>query len=226
MSRSDDIATVLGDPPQVHDGAPRGIWSTDRSCYQFIADSCPATAATLETGLGSSTALFARWSTAHTCVVHSADEVERFCEYAAERDLEISHIAFEVGSSDLVLPRLDVPPVDVAFIDGGHGFPLPILDWFYAARLLRPGGVVVIDDIQLPSVSDYLVRFLQRDPRWTHAGGDSTKWIAFRKGSDVQLPEEWLQQPFLGGPRPAPFRLRWRQELRRFASRIKHAVRR
>ena len=43
--------------------------------------------------------------------------------------------------SDEVLVRQDPydRPLDVVFVDGGHGFPVPMIDWFYGAGRLRRG---------------------------------------------------------------------------------------
>lgn len=197
-----ELDAILADPPLVHPDAADGVWRTSRSCYEYLLRVAEG-AVTLETGLGASTVIFAQRSLSHTCVVHSVEERDRLCAYATERGILLDRVAFEIGSSTDVLPGIDGPATDVLFIDGGHGFPTPIVDWFYAGRHLKVGGVVVIDDIQLPHVANYLVRFLHADPRWTQASGDSNKWIAFRKNEQMAFPEEWESQPFLGAPHEA-----------------------
>jgi len=37
-------------------------------------------------------------------------------------------------------------------IDGAHGFPYPILDWWYVAPHVKVGGHVLLDDAYLPAV--------------------------------------------------------------------------
>ena len=47
----------------------------------------------------------------------------------------------------------------IALIDGEHHHPTPTLDWYYTARGLQRGAVVVVDDVQLPAprlVADYM----------------------------------------------------------------------
>lgn len=195
-ARHEDIDTVLADPPQVHWGAPNGVWATDRSCYEFIAKSLPEQGArTLETGCGISTILFAMWAAEHVCVVPHAAEVDACRAYLEQRG-HSANVAFELGWSDEVLPRLSGPPLDLVLIDGGHGFPAPIVDWYYAASRLREGGVVILDDLQLPQVRLGLSEFLEADPRWEHV--ESTqKWAAYRRLTAGLLREEWRQQPFL-----------------------------
>lgn len=211
MSRADRLASigaVVADPPRVHGGAPGGVWGTSSDCYQFMAQHLPENAVTLETGLGISTVLFALWSTRHTCVVGSSDQVDALRTYLSDHQYPADHVSYEIGTSDRVLPNLTLEPLDLFMIDGGHGFPVPAIDWYYGSQTLRAGGIVVIDDIQLPSVDDFLVRFLKLDPRWTPVGGDH-KWLAFRKEGDFSLSEEWSEQAFLGRRRqPAVTRLK------------------
>jgi hypothetical protein len=41
---------------------------------------------------------------------------------------------------------------DLGFVDGDHRFEGVFLDLYYMTRLVRPGGVVVVDDMWMPSV--------------------------------------------------------------------------
>ena len=41
---------------------------------------------------------------------------------------------------------------DFIFIDGWHTFDHTLLDCFYATRLLKVGGILVVDDVSFPSV--------------------------------------------------------------------------
>ena len=42
---------------------------------------------------------------------------------------------------------------DLAFVDGNHRFDGVFVDLFYLGRLVRPGGIVFLDDYQLPGVA-------------------------------------------------------------------------
>src|SRR3954468_15013965 len=131
------IERVIADKPPVHDFeeahfAPGGVWDTDRDCYRFLAEHCGEGDNTLETGLGISTVLFAAWGTHHTCVVPNQGEVDRCRAYCEARGIGIRSVDFQVGFSDEVLPALPPRELALLFIDGGHGFPAPIIDWYYA----------------------------------------------------------------------------------------------
>jgi hypothetical protein len=197
--RLDSVDEVRRDPPQVHPAAPGGVWETAPGCYRFLARHSRPGAKTLETGLGASTVLFAMWGTEHTCVVPSQGEVDACVEHCRARGIDLSRVEFEVGPSDRVLPELDDDGYDLFLIDGRHGFPTPIIDWYYGASRLRAGGHVVLDDAHLTQVSIGLMRFLSRDPRWTRAGG-RLKWAAFRRDHDGRLGEEYIHQGFLDRP--------------------------
>jgi predicted O-methyltransferase YrrM len=57
--------------------------------------------------------------------------------------------------SQLVLPRLvsEGRRFDLAFVDGNHRFDAVFLDLVYLGRLVRGGGIVFLDDYQLPAVA-------------------------------------------------------------------------
>ncbi len=64
--------------------------------------------------------------------------------------------------SQIVLPRLwsEGHRFDLAFVDGNHRFDAVFVDLFYLGRLLRPGGIVFLDDYQLPGIARAAAFFL------------------------------------------------------------------
>jgi predicted O-methyltransferase YrrM len=56
--------------------------------------------------------------------------------------------------SQLALPRLvgEGREFDLAFVDGDHRFEGVFLDLYFMTRLVRPDGVVVVDDMWMPAV--------------------------------------------------------------------------
>src|SRR5918992_1376202 len=56
--------------------------------------------------------------------------------------------------SQLALPRLvsEGREFDLAFVDGDHRFEGVFLDLYFMTRLVRPGGLVVVDDMWMPAV--------------------------------------------------------------------------
>lgn len=57
-----------------------------------------------------------------------------------------------------VLPRLETEGFrcELAFIDGWHTFDFVFVDFFFVDRLLRPGGLVIFDDANWPSIRPVL----------------------------------------------------------------------
>ena len=208
------VERILADPPVVHpmEAAehPRmGVWATEPSCYRFLAERCPPGTRTLETGSGLSTVLFAALGAAHICCTAGQEEADRVIEHCRSRGIETSGLRFEVGSSHRTLPPLEAAgtELDLVLVDGSHAFPLPAVDWFYAASLLGPGGVLVVVDVNLPAVR-VLVRFLDQDPRWQRAAG-TRKWRAWTRTRGGTLSEDWTEQAFYRGTRDrllAPWR--------------------
>jgi predicted O-methyltransferase YrrM len=76
----------------------------------------------------------------------------------------IEHHAEE---SQIVLPRLvtEGRSFDLAFVDGDHRFDAVFLDLYYLGRLVRRGGIVILDDYQLPGIQRAASFFL-KNIRW------------------------------------------------------------
>ena len=148
---------------------------------------------TLETGAGRSTVVFARQGARHHCVTPSEDEVARITAHCAAEGVRLDQVSFHVGFSQDVLPRLETPPLDVALIDGGHGFPIPAVDWQYIAPKLKVGGVLIIDDVDLWTGS-MIVEFLRGEAAWKEEGILRGRSAVFRLVAPF-TPHEWTKQP-------------------------------
>lgn len=96
-------------------------------------------------------------------------------------------VEFHPAESQIVLPRLlaEGRSFDLAFLDGNHRFEGVFLDLIYSGRLLKEGGVVFVDDVQLPTVAR-AVNFCIENLDWV--GEDQGKegiheWIVLRTGT-------------------------------------------
>ena len=65
-----------------------------------------------------------------------------------------SLVEFHAEMSQIALPRFlkEQRRFDFAFVDGNHRFDSVFVDLFYLGRLLRKGGVILLDDYQLPGI--------------------------------------------------------------------------
>jgi Methyltransferase domain len=95
-------------------------------------------------------------------------------------------VEFYAEESQIVLPRLlaEGRELDLVFLDGNHRFEAVFCDLFYSGRLLRDGGVVFVDDTQLPGVRR-AVDFYSANLGWaTEDGGKERthEWLVVRTG--------------------------------------------
>jgi predicted O-methyltransferase YrrM len=69
--------------------------------------------------------------------------------------------------SQIALPRLlgDGFTADAAFVDGSHVFHNVFADLFYLRELVRPGGMVILDDCSYPSVAT-AARYFEVNTGW------------------------------------------------------------
>ena len=56
-------------------------------------------------------------------------------------------------------------PIDLAFIDGPHAYPFPELEYWAIYPHIRPGGMLVIDDIHIPTLGN-MFEVLRVDRMW------------------------------------------------------------
>jgi len=92
--------------------------------------------------------------------------------------------------SSIALARLvaDGFTADAAFVDGSHRFHEVFVDLYFLRKLVRPGGLIILDDAAVPSVSAAL-RYFDVNLGWQSVsiGGR----LAARR-----LPDELFDPPF------------------------------
>jgi predicted O-methyltransferase YrrM len=186
-----NLNDVLNDPPNPHEGNVMGLTEAALAfIYENISDGCN----TLETGCGLSTVVFALTGSRHTVIAPAPSEFEITKTYCRERGIATDQIDFIAEPSQKVLPALDLPPLDLVLIDGGHGFPTPYLDWFYTTGKLKKGGFLIVDDVWLWSCQ-ILRDFLNEQPEWEFVAEHDGRTTIFRKLENGSEWLEWTQQP-------------------------------
>jgi Methyltransferase domain len=106
------------------------------------------------------------------------------------RQISTANVSFRIGPSHDVLATLPQRPLDLVLIDGAHGFPYPILDWWHLAPRLRVGGRLLVDDCYMPPVSA-LVDFLRADESWEVAATPGRRSIVLRKLTESAPEFDW-----------------------------------
>ena len=193
-----DLEALLANPPALHldDQGRPAAFAIAEDIMRVIDASVDGGSHTLETGAGLSTALFAAKGCSHTCVVPFATEIERISAWCEEAGVPTAAIDFRQGRSEDILPQLDPSPLDLVLIDGGHGFPSPFIDWYYAGRRLREGGTLVIDDTQIWT-GKVLKDFLGEQPGWELVRSLPMRAAVFARTGDAGELDEWVQQPYV-----------------------------
>lgn len=206
--------------------------SGELACYgiepevlSFIADNVGEGSRTLETGAGCSTLVFAIRGCDHIAVTPSRSEITLITHYAAQHEICCDMVHFVQESSDRYLARVEIEGLDLVLLDGKHAFPWPIVDWFFAADRLRKGGVMIIDDVQIRSVS-ILADFMRLEPGWKVMREFSGKTIAFLKTRDSIRNVAWHMQPFsFAQASPAPAGVGVRRACRLLVDALKNSAR-
>lgn len=186
------LESLLDTCPAVHGRVTYGL---ERDTLRFLDKHVAEGSRTLETGSGLSTLLFAYKSALHTCVTPWKLERLRIEEHCAECGIPTERLRFAIGSSDEILPKLlDSGPLDLVLVDGGHGFPMPFVDWLYCAPRLAIGGILVIDDTHLWTGA-VLRDFLLLESEWT-LEASFARGSAFRKIKEFRN-KEWNEQRYV-----------------------------
>ena len=91
--------------------------------------------------------------------------------------------------SEIALPQFlaEGREFDLGFIDGNHRFDSVFIDLFYLRRLVRKGGIVILDDYNLPGIKR-AVSFFTSNLGWTieetSLPDDPHEWVVLRTSSE------------------------------------------
>ena len=127
------VERLRANPPGIH-GAGDEYWGLAWPALEWLENELREGMSTLETGSGASTIVFAAAGTEHVAVTPDTDEETRIRAECGSFGVSSERVCFEIGFSHEVLPRLPARSLDVVLLDGAHGFPYPVLDWWYVRR--------------------------------------------------------------------------------------------
>ena len=200
-------------PPPLH-GAGDEFWGLAWPALAWLERNVGPGMRTLEVGSGASTLVFAARGAEHVAVTPDADEEKWFRAECERRAIDASGVRFSIGLSHEVLPQLDHGPLDLALVDGAHGFPYPVLDWWHIAPHVALGGRVLLDDAYMPPVAA-VVHALRALPQWQVEGAVGDRTVIARKLADGLPPFDW---------EAGSLRFDYLPPLRRFAASARHRV--
>ena len=104
-------------------------------------------------------------------------------------------VEFHAEASEIALPRFlaEGRRFDLAFVDGNHRFDGVFLDLIYLGWLVREGGIIFVDDYQLPAVAK-AASFCTKNLGWTvedvSRDDDSHHWAVLRT-ADARLERDY-----------------------------------
>ncbi|GAA1034871.1 hypothetical protein GCM10009557_40830 [Virgisporangium ochraceum] len=131
-------------------------------------------------------ALAAQGTARHVIVDPFQDSAFSDAGWAALCEAGLDAIAELVREwSSIALPRLVSEGIvaDAAFVDGSHRFHEVFVDLYFLRKLVRPGGLVVLDDQWAPSVST-AARYFERNLGWERVSDAFAGGSTRRAGDD------------------------------------------
>jgi predicted O-methyltransferase YrrM len=190
-------AELKAEPPALHasGGTCAGLhWAALAWLEQTVQPGW----ATIETGAGASTMIFAARGAEHEAVTPAADEAERIEAECRVRGISTERVRFRIGPSHEVLATWEPRPLDLVLLDGAHGFPYPVLDWWYVMPHLKVGGVLLLDDAYMGAVR-MLVEHLRSRPAWSVEDAVGYRTVVVRKLADELPPFDSLGEEGVRG---------------------------
>ncbi|HEX5243571.1 MAG TPA: class I SAM-dependent methyltransferase [Tepidisphaeraceae bacterium] len=155
-----------------------------------------------ETGAGNSTILFLLMQPKRLVSIAPDEELrDRILTYCAEKKIDSSPLEFISAFSEVALPRFaerlrkDGQKLDVALIDGGHGWPTDFVDFCYFNLALRKGGLLIVDDLQIYAVNEF-ARWLYMQKQFSLVK-DMQKTLIFRKEVEADYMGDHGAQPYI-----------------------------
>jgi predicted O-methyltransferase YrrM len=194
------LSRLAADRPLFHTEDTDHSWCALPGTLRMLAGFVAEGQRTLEVGCGASTVIFAAAPTTHVAMSPDAAEHERIRTYCSRIDFDAGAVEFLTGTSDELLPGLDPSlELDVAFIDGDHSFPHPVIDWHYVNKHLKVGGVLVMDDMPTQAVA-VVGRKMLGSPDWELIESADQRAAAFRKLAHRVAYDDFRDDPFNLGP--------------------------
>jgi predicted O-methyltransferase YrrM len=185
MSLTNELRSA---PPGLHGQSE--FWGLAWEALAFIERTVHPGMATLETGAGASTIVFAARGADHEAVTPSQQEADRIVAECERRGISTGQLTFRIGSSAHVLRTWEPRRLDLVLIDGAHAFPYPTLDWWYLAPHLKVGGLMLLDDAYMPPVAAVLDHVRHSDA-WKLEQPVSFRTAVARKLADEVVDGEW-----------------------------------
>ena len=140
---------------------------------------------TYETGAGASTVAFLIKGCRHTAVMPDTGAKELIESFLQAKGIQLGESEIILAESQWHLPFVAKSlreQLDIAVIDGEHAFPMPFIDYYYFAGMVKVGGYLVVDDVNLYT-GEMLMKFLRFEPFWRTEAEFTPSSVVYRKVS-------------------------------------------
>jgi SAM-dependent methyltransferase len=139
---------------------------------------------TIETGCGKSTIMFSNLSVKHFVFAYDDRDAPEssVAMVCSDPEFRSESTVFVFGPTQRTLPSYQFPEgtqFDVILIDGPHGYPFPDLEYAMLYERLKPGGVLILDDIHIASIGN-MYDLLREDRMYDDIGVFSTTGLLRR----------------------------------------------
>ena len=207
---NDGYEAFLANVPKLHSWDKGQTWNTggfSSATLRILKETIEASLTTstpvmAETGAGNSTILFLLMNPRRLYSIAPETALwERILAYCAKNGIDHSALEHMVARSEVVLPELaaklrtENTKLDVALMDGGHGWPTVFIDFCYFNAMLKKGGLLIVDDLQLYSVNEF-ARWLALQPEYSLVK-DMKKTLIWRKEQAVDYLKDFGTQPYI-----------------------------
>ncbi len=203
-----DFDKYLSSLPMLHSWDGGVTWNTGgferghlEKLHTFLKKNLPSSPVMLETGAGNSTISFLFLAPKRlVSIAPEAQLFDRIRSYCEAERIPVAALEAHVDGSEWVLPKMaaeirnEAPILDFALIDGCHNWPMAFVDFCYVNQMLKTGGYIMIDDVQLHSVKE-LARMLSEQPGFELAL-DLGKSLVFRRTADNRG-GDWASIPYI-----------------------------
>ncbi len=164
----------------------------------------------LETGCGKSTVMFSNLASRHYVFAYDDREAADSSVSMVQSDPEFrpATTTFVYGPTQRTLPHYAFPDdlmFDVILLDGPHGYPFPDLEYALLYSRLKPGGILILDDIHIASIGA-MYDLLREDRMYEEIGVFSTTGL-LRRSNLPGVPSDgdhWYEQNYNVSRFPVP----------------------
>ncbi len=161
----------------------------------FYAEQLDQINYTAETGAGKTTLLFSNISKKH--IVFALDNRGSLSAAKSSSILLKDNIEFNEGPTQKTLPNYSFnEKFDIVLLDGPHGYPFPDLEYFYFYPHIKTGGLLLMDDICIPTITR-MYEILKNDKMWKFV--DMVENLAIFKRTDSPLIDPYTDSWWLQG---------------------------